>query len=78
MLRLQGFPDTYKIVCSDGEARKQAGNSVPVPMVRAVLYQLAKALAAQNLEAANEYSRAKAAPSPASYKQLEFAISLDQ
>ncbi len=37
MLRLQGFPDSYKIVVSDFQARKQAGNSVPVNVVRAVL-----------------------------------------
>jgi DNA (cytosine-5)-methyltransferase 1 len=37
MLRLQGFPDSFKIVCVDGQTRKQAGNAVPVPMVRAVL-----------------------------------------
>ena len=43
MLRLQGFPDTFKIVCNDSQARKQAGNSVPVPMVRAVLERLLNA-----------------------------------
>jgi DNA (cytosine-5)-methyltransferase 1 len=37
MLRLQGFPDTFEIVCTDNQTRKQAGNSVPVPMVRAIL-----------------------------------------
>jgi len=37
MLRLQGFPDTYKIVTADAQTRKQAGNSVPVALVRAVL-----------------------------------------
>lgn len=37
MLRLQGFPDSFKIVVTDGQTRKQAGNAVPVPMVRAVL-----------------------------------------
>ena len=37
MFRLQGFPDTYKIICTDSQARKQAGNSVPVPVVAAVL-----------------------------------------
>lgn len=37
MLRLQGFPDTFQIVCSDTQTRKQAGNAVPVNMVRAVL-----------------------------------------
>lgn len=37
MLRLQGFPETFKIVGSDAAIRKQAGNSVPVPMVKGVL-----------------------------------------
>lgn len=27
MLRLQGFPDTYRIVGTTGQARKQAGNA---------------------------------------------------
>ncbi|MDR1571119.1 MAG: DNA (cytosine-5-)-methyltransferase [Clostridiales Family XIII bacterium] len=37
MLRLQGFPDTFKIVCSDSQTRKQAGNAVPVNVIKAVL-----------------------------------------
>ncbi|MDR0357328.1 MAG: DNA cytosine methyltransferase [Clostridiales Family XIII bacterium] len=37
MLRLQGFPDTFEIVCSDAQTRKQAGNAVPVNMIREVL-----------------------------------------
>ncbi len=37
MLRLQGFPDSYRIVCNESQTRKQAGNSVPVPVVEAVL-----------------------------------------
>ena len=40
MLRLQGFPEKYKIVCNYSETRKQAGNSVPVPMITAVLKQV--------------------------------------
>ncbi len=36
MLRLQGFPDTFKIVVSDSQLRKQAGNSVVVPKIEAV------------------------------------------
>jgi DNA (cytosine-5)-methyltransferase 1 len=40
MFRLQGFPDTYKIVVSDMQARKQAGNSIPVNVVNAVATQL--------------------------------------
>ena len=37
MLRLQGFPDKFKIAVSDSQTRKQAGNAVPVNMVRAAL-----------------------------------------
>lgn len=37
MLRLQGFPDSYKVVCNDYQTRKQAGNSLPVNVARAVL-----------------------------------------
>ena len=36
MLRLQGFPDTFKIAVSDSQVRKQAGNSVVVPKIEAV------------------------------------------
>jgi DNA (cytosine-5)-methyltransferase 1 len=37
MLRLQGFPDNYNIVCNDSQTRKQAGNAVPVNLIKAVL-----------------------------------------
>jgi len=37
MLRLQGFPDTFRIVCNDSQTRKQAGNAVPVNVIKAVL-----------------------------------------
>lgn len=40
MFRLQGFPDWYKIVVSDGQARKQAGNAVPVNMIKAVIQKI--------------------------------------
>ena len=36
LLRLQGFPDSFKIAVSLQEIRKQTGNSVAVPMIRAV------------------------------------------
>ena len=36
LLRLQGFPDSYKIVVSHQEIRRQTGNSVAVPMIRAI------------------------------------------
>lgn len=37
MLRLQGFPDSFNIVCNYSQTRKQAGNSLPVPVAEAVL-----------------------------------------
>ncbi len=37
MLRLQGFPDNFKIVLEDSHIRKQAGNAVPVDMIYEVL-----------------------------------------
>lgn len=40
MIRLQGFPDSYKIVVNDSQARKQAGNAVPVNLVKAVILKL--------------------------------------
>lgn len=40
MLRLQGFPDTFKVVVSYGQIRKQTGNAVPVNVVEAVLESL--------------------------------------
>jgi len=40
MFRLQGFPDTYKIVNNDSQARKQAGNAVPVNLVKAVILKM--------------------------------------
>ena len=40
MLRLQGYPDSFEIVCNDTQTRKQAGNSVPVPMITAVIERL--------------------------------------
>ncbi len=37
LLRLQGFPDSFKIVVSDSQLRKQAGNAAPVDLVERVL-----------------------------------------
>lgn len=36
MARLQGFPDTFRFPVSDTQAYKQLGNSVTVPVVRAI------------------------------------------
>ena len=44
MLRIQGFPDTFKIVVPYGKIRHQCGNSVAVPVIKAVAEQMMVAL----------------------------------
>jgi len=44
MLRLHGFSDSFQIVCNDAQTRKQAGNAVPVPMIKAVLEEVLYAI----------------------------------
>ena len=44
MLRIQGFPDDFKIVVSYGHIKHQTGNSVAVPVIKAVARQMIKAL----------------------------------
>lgn len=40
LLRLQGFPDRFQIIGNYSQIRKQTGNAVPVPMVRAVIREV--------------------------------------
>ncbi len=42
--RLQGFPDTFKIPVSDNQAYKQFGNTVCIPVIEALLLQIAKVI----------------------------------
>lgn len=51
MLRIQGFPDSYKIVVPYSKVKHQCGNSVAVPVIKAVAEQMIKAL--KNHEKAN-------------------------
>jgi len=44
MLRLQGFPDDFKVVVPYGQIRHQCGNSVAVPVIEAVAKQMIFAL----------------------------------
>ena len=44
MLRIQGFPDTFKIVVPYGKIKKQCGNAVAVPVIKAVANQMLKTL----------------------------------
>ena len=55
MLRIQGFPDTYKVVVSYGKVKKQCGNSVAVPVIKAVAGQMMVAL--KEYEANKQFNR---------------------
>lgn len=44
LFRLQGFPDTFRIVVNYTEARRQTGNSVTVPLMAAVANSIVKSL----------------------------------
>lgn len=44
MLRLQGFPDDYKIVVAYEKMKKQCGNSVAVPVIKAVAREMLTSL----------------------------------
>lgn len=49
MLRLQGFPEDFRIVVSDQQIRKQTGNSVAIPVIRAVAKNMLAALSKEEL-----------------------------
>lgn len=46
LLRIQGFPDDFRIVVPYGKIKKQTGNSVAVPMIKAVAGKMIEALKA--------------------------------
>jgi len=48
MLRLQGFPEAFKLVCSDSQTRTQAGNSLPVPVAKEVIKSVLTNLQSEN------------------------------
>ena len=63
MLRLQGFPEWFEPTGSYQQTRKQTGNAVPIPVVRAVLHAVKRAIThaaldgigiAQSLDGAGE------------------------
>ncbi|WP_413154686.1 DNA cytosine methyltransferase [Bartonella sp. cb54] len=65
--RLQGFPDNFAIPVSDVQAYKQFGNSVSVPVIRAIANEMKKVLKAnikisenyQNINSHEQFSRSK-------------------
>lgn len=57
MLRLQGFPDSFKMAVSDSQVRKQAGNSVVVPKIEAVAKEMIKAMNGMNISNGKEVNK---------------------
>lgn len=57
LLRFQGFPDDFKIAVKHSAIRKQAGNSVPVPMIRAVAKEMLKSLRAHYAKAEKDINK---------------------
>jgi DNA (cytosine-5)-methyltransferase 1 len=53
MLRLQGFPETFKIVVSYQAMRKLTGNSVAVPVIEAVAGKMIEAIKQRQLKRIN-------------------------
>ncbi len=49
LLRLQGFPDSFKIVVPYTQIRKQAGNSVSVPVIEAVASEMMKSINSEKI-----------------------------
>jgi len=56
MLRLQGFPEDFRIEGSIGVIRKLLGNSVPIPMIEAVAVEMLKSLEERKRKAAIKQS----------------------
>lgn len=56
--RLQGFPDSFVIPVSDVQAYKQFGNSVAVPVIRAIASSLIPYLMVQHTSGQNEKASA--------------------
>jgi len=54
LLRLQGFPESYKIVLPNADVRRQTGNSVAVLMIRAVARRMDALLKKGALDAETE------------------------
>ena len=61
MLRLQGFPNSFKIVCNYTQTRKQVGNAVPVPVISAVIKEIIHAQTPQ-IERIADYATKPVSP----------------
>ncbi len=55
--RIMGFPETFKIAVSDAQAYKQFGNSVAIPVVKAIFAQIIKTIGEKDGHRNTEKSR---------------------
>jgi DNA (cytosine-5)-methyltransferase 1 len=62
MLRLQGFPESYKIVGTYSVLRKQTGNSLPIPCAKAMVSALFKSLVDSDWNYKNDDANLKKVP----------------
>ena len=60
MLRIQGFPDSYRIVTPYSKVKHQCGNSVAVPVIQAVARQMLDALKQQEVQKEENHAHANA------------------
>ena len=60
LLRLQGFPEKYRIAVSHQDIRRQTGNSVAVPMIRMVAQKINEIIEKKSQYGASETKRLKA------------------
>ncbi len=61
LLRLQGFPEKFKIVVSHQDIRRQTGNSVAVPMIRMVAQKINEIIISKSENGTSETKGFKAA-----------------
>jgi len=49
LLRLQGFPENFKLLCSYSTARRLIGNSVAVPVIQEIAKEMLKSMVENQL-----------------------------
>lgn len=59
LLRLQGFPEKYRIAVSHQDIRRQTGNSVAVPMIRMVAQKINEIMERKELNGTSQVKRFK-------------------
>lgn len=74
MLRIQGFPDDFKIVVPYSQIKHQVGNSVAVPVVKAVAKQMIDALKIFESSKSNDNERTGKSGFRYGYQEVQSAF----